>query len=352
MYFLKRRAILTTVSICALIVLCAVGAILLPRRNGVQYSENTTCFDTVSRIYSYADDSPAEFEGNCKMVWGLLEKYHKLLDIYNEYSGMNNLCTLNKCAGGDAIELDRELIDLLLWAKEMYTATDGEMNIMIGAVTSLWHDAREGGTALPDMTSLEEAALHTDIDMLEIDAEACTVRITDPSASVDVGAVGKGYATEMAAQLLCSLGADSYVLDIGGNIRCVGTKPGGEGWSVGITDPHDPARSAASIEISNMSCVTSGDYQRYFTVDGKKYHHIIDKDTLMPAEYFSSVTVICKSSALADTLSTALFCMSREDGLALISSLDLDIEVNVIWITADGQIHTTENAPMLDIDIK
>lgn len=346
MYFLKRRAILTTVSICALIVLCAIGAALLPRRSKVQYSENTTCFDTVSRIYSYAGDSSAEFEKNCDRVWELLGRYHKLLDIYNEYSGMNNLCTLNKCAGGDAIELDRELIDLLLCAKEMYTVTGGEMNIMIGAVTSLWHDARESGAALPDTASLEAAAMHTSIDLLEIDADTCTARITDPSASIDVGAVGKGYATEMAAELLQDLGADSYVLDIGGNIRCVGTKPSGEGWSVGITDPHDPASSAVSVSISDMSCVTSGDYQRYFTVNGKRYHHIIDKDTLMPAEYFSSVTVICESSVLADTLSTALFCMSREDGLALISSLDT--EVDAVWITADGQLHTTDGAPMLD----
>lgn len=347
---MKRRAILTTVSICALIVLCTTCAALLPRRSGVQYSENTTCFDTVSRIYSYAGDSSADFDKNCNKVWELLGKYHKLLDIYNEYSGMNNLCTLNRCAGGDAIVLDRELIDLLLCAKEMYCTTDGEMNIMIGAVTSLWHDAREAGTALPDIESLKAASEHTGIDLLEIDADACTARITDPSASVDVGAVGKGYATEKAAELLKSLGADSYVLDIGGNIRCIGTKPSGDGWSVGITDPSDPSESAASVRISDMSCVTSGDYQRYFTVEGKRYHHIIDKDTLMPAEYFSSVTVICESSALADTLSTALFCMSREDGIALISSLDT--EIHVIWITEDGQIHTTDGAPMLDIDVK
>ncbi len=342
--FLKKSSIGITVCICALVVIVALVPALIPHSDGVRYDENTTCFDTVSRIYCYADCSDDEFEESCRAVWDVLLRYHRLLDIYNEYSGMNNLCTLNENAGGDAVVLDRELIDFLLYAKEVYALTGGKTNVMIGALTSLWHDAREGGGYVPDAAELEAAAEHIGIELLEIDEVACTARITDSRARIDVGALGKGYATEAAAQLLEGRGVTSYVLNIGGNIRTVGQKPDGSDWSIGITDPRDVSKTAATVLISELSCVTSGDYQRYFTLNGTRYHHIIDTETLMPAEYFSSVTVICKDSALADALSTALFCMSHKDGLALVSSLDEKVEV--VWIDHDGVIYSTDGAPL------
>ena len=169
--------------------------------------------------------------------------------------------------------------------------------------------------------------------------EKNTVRRTDPRALIDVGAIGKGYATEKAAQYLESKGCTSYVLNIGGNIRIVGTKVNGDGWVTGIKNPLDPEIYAYYTKIADTSCVTSGDYERYFMVDNVKYHHIIDEETLMPAEYFSSVTIITKDSGLADTLSTALFCMSYEEGLELVESLD---GVEVLWIFKDGEQKTTD----------
>lgn len=294
-------------------------------------------FDTVSTIYSYSGDTEAEFSENCREIETILEKYHKLFDIYNEYDGINNLCTVNKNAGAKWTAVDSELIDFLLYAKELYYTTKGEMNIMMGSVLTLWHTARENN-ALPDETALIKASEFTSIDLLEIDEENSKVRITHPEASVDVGAVGKGYATEKAAAHLKNKGVSSYVLDIGGNIRTVGNKTDGNGWVTGIKDPHDTSKFAEKLTIANTSCVTSGDYERYVEKDGIRYHHIIDKDTLYPSTHFSSVTVICEDSGLADALSTALFCMSLEEGQKLISTLE---NVNVIWVTPTGEKHTT-----------
>jgi thiamine biosynthesis lipoprotein len=211
---------------------------------------------------------------------------------------------------------------------------------MMGAVLSLWHDAREAGNYIPSPEALAEASLHVSFDSLEIDENNNTVRITDKDARIDVGALGKGYATEMAARHLESKGATSYVLNIGGNIRTIGTKPDGSGWGTGIKDPKDPnANFIKKITISDISCVTSGDYERYFTVNKKKYHHIIDKDTLMPAEYFSSITILTKNSGLADALSTALFCMSYEDGMKLLESFE---NVDVLWVYPNGETKMTE----------
>ena len=301
-------------------------------------------FDTVSYVYDYAGDSAERFDKRSAEVSHILSEYHQLFDIYHEYSGRNNLCTLNKAAGGEALELDARLVDFLLYAREMYTLTNGEMNVMLGAVLRLWHDCREAASddpasaRIPTEEELEEAAKHTGIELLEIDAERNTVRITDPAASIDVGALGKGYAAERAAEYLESVGAFGYVLNIGGNIRCIGTRPDGSGWVTAVRDPLDEESYACSIRISDTACVTSGVYERFFTVKGERYHHIIDKDTLYPAAYFSSLTVVTHDSALADALSTALFCMSAEEGEALAQTLG---GVELLWIFPDGTTRST-----------
>ena len=303
-------------------------------------------FDTVSYVYSYAGDSQEAFENNCNAVSEILGSYHKLFDIYYEHSGVTNLCTINKNAGGEPLKVDRALIDFLLYAKELYTLTNGEMNVMMGALLRPWHDCRTAASedpknaSLPSDEVIAEAMKHIDFSSLEIDEENETVRITDPDASIDVGALGKGYATEKAAEYLKANGINGYVLNIGGNIRIIGTKTDGSGWLTGVKDPKNPNYAYASyITIANTSCVTSGDYERFFSVDGKQYHHVIDKDTGMPAAYFSSITIITENSGLADALSTALFCMSYEDGQALVASLS---GVDVLWIDQNGNQFMTE----------
>ncbi|MBR2382034.1 MAG: FAD:protein FMN transferase [Clostridia bacterium] len=337
------------ICVCILLGLLAIFLAVSPKSPQGQPSQdglkagtgvvNYALFDTVSYIYTYAGDTSETFDANCEEVWSILAEYHQLFDIYHEYSGINNLCTLNKNAGGDALEVSPKLIDFLLYAKELYVLTNGEMNIMMGAVLSLWHDAREAGNYIPSNEALEEASEHISFDCLEIDEVNNTVRITDKDARIDVGALGKGYATELAARHLEGKGVKSYVLNIGGNIRIIGTKTDGSGWGTGIKNPENPSTYIKKITISDTSCVTSGDYERYITVGGKKYHHIIDKDTLMPAEYFSSVTIITKNSGLADALSTALFCMSYADGLDLIQSIE---NVEVLWVFTDGTTEMTE----------
>ena len=304
-----------------------------------------TYFDTVSYVYDYAGDSAERFEDRSAEVSHILLEYHQLFDIYHEYSGVTNLCTVNKNAGGEPLEVDRKLIDFLLYAREMYELTDGEMNVMLGAVLRLWHEAREAAgedpknAAIPGEDALREAYAHTGIELLEIDEEHCTVRIADPAASIDVGALGKGYATERAAEYLESVGAEGYVLNIGGNIRCIGDRPSGTGWVTAIRNPEgDDQGYACKIRIRDTACVTSGVYERYFTVKGQRYHHIIDRDTLYPAAYYASLTVVTRDSALADALSTALFCMPVEQGMELAESIG---GVELLWIFPDGSMQQT-----------
>ncbi len=340
--------------ITAMLALCIALIPLCSCRGGTEKIEPQSVtyynfFDTVSVIYSYKGDSREEFAENCTRVYGVLERYHRLFDIYYEYSGINNIRTINKNAGIAPVKVDEDLIDFLLYAKGVYTLTDGRTNIAMGSVLRLWHDCREealedpDSARIPSEAELAEAAMHTDIDKLVIDVSAGTVYLADSEMSLDVGAIGKGYAAERAAEALDS---DLYVLDIGGNIRMLGYKTGSTGWTVGITDPDRTSGRAyiCELEAADTSLVTSGDYERYYTVGGVNYHHVIDPETNMPSEYFASVSVLTDDSGFADALSTALFCMSYEDGLALIERLESSGkgEIEAIWVTRDGVLLKTD----------
>lgn len=340
-----------TISITALLSLssCIGGETEYPTRGKtISY----TYFNTVSTITVCGEVSDEAFDAYVSEAEKLLSYYHKLFDIYYDYSGVNNLRLINQKAGIEPVEVDSELIDFLLYCKDLYTLTGGETNVMMGAVLKIWHNYREDAeydpreAAVPEAEHLKRAAEHTSIDSLVIDKDAGTVYISDPEASLDVGAIGKGYATEKLYDKLVSMGADHVALNIGGNIRTIGLKPDGEAWLTGLTNPDKSADDfAARLDLEETACVTSGNYERYYTVDGVQYHHIIDPDTLMPARYFSSVTIITEDSGLADALSTALFCMSYEEGLALVKSIG---GVDVIWIDLEYNLVKTDGIVLAD----
>lgn len=332
--------------VCALLAVCLLCALLPscgesePQLN--KYSAYSfDWFDTQSVITGYAESQEA-FDAIANEALALLGEYHRLYDIYHRYDGMENLCTINDLTDGAhrTVTVDQRIIDLLTYAREMHDKTDGMVNVAMGSVLKLWHDYRTVGmgdvanASLPPMDKLTEAAGHTDIEKMVIDEENRTVTLTDPAMRLDVGAIAKGYATEQVARWLEAQGVTGWLLNVGGNVRAVGKKPDGSPWTVGLENPEDTSADyLAYLQVTNEALVTSGSYQRYYIVDGKSYHHIIHPDTLMPAEGYLSVSVICPDSGMGDALSTALFCMSIEDGKALIASLE---DVAVSWMTADG----------------
>lgn len=297
-------------------------------------------FDTAATITGYAE-SRAAFDEIADVALAELGEYHRLYTIYNRYEGLENLRTINDLKDGEhrTVTVDRRVIDLLLYAKELYTLTGGKMNIAMGSVLSIWHDYREEGrddpanAELPPTELLLAAAEHTDIANLVIDEEACTVTLTDPKMKLDVGAIAKGYAVEMVAQSMEKRGVTGFLLNVGGNVRAVGAKPDGSSWTAGIEDPLGESSYISYLALTTQALVTSGSYQRYYIVDGKNYHHIIDPATLMPAEGFVSVSILTPHSGQGDGLSTALFCMSIDEGLALVESL-ADTEAQ--WVFPDG----------------
>ena len=294
-------------------------------------------FDTVTEITAFGE-TDEESDRITDEIENILKEYHRLADIYNEYSGTNNLCTVNKKAGKEPVAVSEKLLDLMEYGKEVYSLTCGETNIAFGAVTKLWHDAAEDGNRLPEENELKEAAKHCNIEDIVIDRQNGTLFLKDEKMSVDMGAVAKGYACELAARYLEQEGKTGYALNLGGNLRVTGKKPDGEFWTAGIQNP-DLLSDQGYINVvylKQYALVTSGSYMRYFTVEGKTYNHIIDPDTLYPKNDFKSVSVLCGNSALADVLSTALFNMSLEEGNKLISSME---NVYAVWVDKDGKVH-------------
>ena len=249
---------------------------------------------------------------------------------------------------------DDQSTQMLELAQTMYDTTGGKLNIALGSVLNIWHNYREAAEShqneadntLPTQEELEAAAQHCDINDLVIDEKAKTVYLSDPEMSLDVGSVGKGYAVEMVCRAAEARGLTSALVSVGGNLRAIGTKPDGSQWTGGVEDPWNASEVytntnsifGSPINMSDLALVTSGDYQRYFVVDGKRYHHIIDPDTLWPAAYYNGVTVLCPDSGMADCLTTALFCMPLEEGQKLVESLD---GVEAMWCTPDKQATTS-----------
>ena len=237
-------------------------------------------FDTVSYIYDYSGGTNEQFDEVCRGVEYELKTCHELFDIYNTYAGVTNLKTVNDSAGKGPVKVNHRIIDLLEDAIELYELTDGNVNVMMGSVLSIWHKHRSEGVSLPDMDALVTANAHTSIENLVIDRENMTVEITDPEASLDVGAIAKGFTAELIYNMLAERGICGYAINLGGNLRTVGTKPDGSGWLSGVQNPDKNAADpyVAKLTISDSALVTSGVYERYYTVDGVQYHHIINKE--------------------------------------------------------------------------
>ena len=327
------RKIITIALILCLLCGCAAPA----QKNLTIYEASyLTLFDTVTIIKGPAE-SQAEFASVAQQLHDEMLRLHQLFDIYHDYEGLNNLKTVNDMAGIQPVQVDSAVIELLTDCKDYYELTGGRVNVAMGSVLKLWHEARSDGledianARLPDMEALKEAARHTDIESIVIDEAASTVYISDPEVRLDVGAIAKGWAAQRAAEKA----PKGYLMSVGGNVCATGPKSEGNPWVIGVRDPDGAADDYLhTLYVEHGSLVTSGDYQRTYMVDGKFYHHIIDPDTLMPSTYWRSVTILCDDSGLADALSTALFLMDREAGQQLLTQSGAE----AMWVDGDGEI--------------
>ncbi len=315
-------------------------------------SEFPELFDIYTTVVGYAKNQK-EYDKYSKIVYDEILKLHQFFDIYHDYDGVNNIKTINDNAGVAPVKVGAEIIDLLEFSVAAPSHEDGgAVFVTIGPVLKIWHEYRDIGSIdtenakIPTMEELKEAAKKTNISGLVINKEQGTVFLKEKGMSLDVGAVAKGYAAQKAIDAAIAAGAESLLINMGGNVVTHGRPmtEEKERWSIAIQDPKEDESGKTAIMdtiyVNDSAIVTSGDYQRYYFVDGKRYNHIIDPDTLMPAEKYAAVTILCKDSAGGDLLSTQLFIRGIENpaSKALIEKFGAE----VLLVHHDGTIEATD----------
>lgn len=305
-------------------------------------------FDTITTFTAYCKNEE-EFNKYKDLVDKRMAEYHKLFNSYDKFENVNNFTTINENAGKEKVKVDQKIIDIIKEGKKWYKETDGDIDIAYGRVLKIWLDLREAyekdkkSVKLPSEQELEEAGKHKNIDAIEVDEKNKTVYINDKDVQIDIGGIGKGYATELIKRELKEKGLKTGILSVGGDVAIIGKNPTRKSglFKIAIKDPSlsEIHPYACVVAVDNTSVVTSGDYERYFELNGKRYHHIIDPKTNYPSTKFKSVSVITDDIAQADALSTALFIKDLKEGKKLAEKY----KAAAYWIDQDGNTFKTDN---------
>jgi|LSQX01.1.fsa_nt_gb thiamine biosynthesis lipoprotein len=316
-----------SLTIVLLGLLILTGCTSKPEYQRYQADTSTSGFDTKITLMAYTT-SESEFTKYFDRMKELYYEYNILFDKYNNYEGINNLKTINDMAGKEAVEVDQRIIDTLVLSREEFDNNKGKFDITMGSVLSIWHDYREDGLIanysnepgeVPPLEMLQESKECTGWDLVEIDDEKNTVYLTKDCASLDLGGLAKGYATQEIMDILAEEGLTHFSINAGGNVKVYDLKPDGSGWNIAVGEPSliviDQYADILRIN-EELSIVASGDYQRYYIgPNDETYHHLIDPDSLFPLHHFRKVTVVMEDSTYADMYSTVLFLLPYEEGV-------------------------------------
>ena len=320
----KRLTALLSASILLL-----SGCSGLPRERSQTYTD--TLFDTVISVQIFDSVDEDVLEG-CEK---LCKKYDSMFSNKIEDSEISRI----NSAGGNPVEVSKETIKLIKKGIYYSEMSDGVFDITIAPVSNLW-DFKAETPLVPSPEAIAEAVSHVNFENIIIRDN--TVKLTDPHAGIDLGAIAKGYIADRIKDYLEEEGVRHAMINLGGNVLAMGSKLDGSDYNIGIQEPFDETgEPITSVKISDKSVVTSGIYQRYFKADGKIYHHILDPNTGYPCENnLYSVTILTDSSLTADALSTTCFLLGYDRGMKLINQLD---NVDAVFITNDNQIHYSKN---------
>ena len=311
------------------------SALLLTGCSGAKSSTQTDqdltytdmLFDTVIKIQILDPADESILDGLKK----LCEKYDTMFSATNTDS---ELYKLNH-ANGQPFTVSSETANLIQEGIHYSELSGGAFDLTIEPVSALW-DFKADKPTVPSSDAIAQAVSH--VDYTKVDIQDNTVTLEDPEASIDLGAIAKGYIADQVKTYLKKQGIKHAIINLGGNVDVIGTKPDGSKYNIGIQKPFDESGEAiTSVQLKDQTVVTSGIYERYFKKNGKLYHHILDPRTGYPCENnLYSVSIITDSSTKADALSTTCFLLGYEKGMELIQSMD---GVEAIFITDDEKVH-------------
>jgi len=262
----------------------------------------------------------------------------RIESVISEWQPNSEISLVNKNAGIKPLKVSNELFGLVKRSRKVSDLTNGAFDISWAAARNLW---KFDGTmkSLPDKTTLDSIANLINYQNVILNDSAQTIFLKNRGMAIGMGAIGKGYAANRAKTIMQKMGVANGIVIAGGDLITWGSPSEGKNWPIGIADPKDPTKSVAWFEIGEAAVVTSGDYEHYAVIDGKRYGHIIDPRTCFPVEGLHSVTIICPDAEIADALSTSVFVLGKEKGLSLVNQLK---GVECVIIDLDGNLYSSK----------
>ncbi|MEO5893500.1 MAG: FAD:protein FMN transferase [Ferruginibacter sp.] len=289
-----------------------------------------------------AGEGDEAFAGKCmESAISEIQRIERLLTTFDESSQTN---LINRNAGITPVKVDKEVIDLISRSKRISEITQGAFDISYGAIDKrLWNFDKDM-TTLPDRETARLLVKHINYKNILINDDAQTVFLKDKGMRIGFGGIGKGYAAERAKDVLQKNGVESGIVNAAGDLTTWGYQPGGKPWTIGIANP-DKVRDAFSwMNITDMSVATSGNYEKFVVINGKKYSHTIDPRTGLPVQGIKSVTIISPNAEIADAMATPVMVMGIRTGLNMINQIK---GIGCIIVDELDTIHTSTNINIL-----
>lgn len=269
-----------------------------------------------------------------------IEEVKRIEEILSTFRDSSQANKINRFAGIKPVKVDEEVLLLIERSNKISALTDGAFDITYGSLDKSFWNFDLNMTTLPDKeTALKTIGLINYRDLI-INKEESTVMLKNKGMRIGFGGIGKGYAADRAKQVLQSLGIKSGIVNAAGDLVTWGRQVNGSPWTIGIADPDQSDRPFSSLNISNMAIATSGNYEKYVMINGKRYSHTIDPKTGFPVSGIKSVSIICPSAELADALATPVIVMGVRVGLNLINQLN---QVGCVIIDDLDKVYTSKN---------
>lgn len=269
-------------------------------------------------------------------VFTEFDRLDHLLSVWKEGS---DILAINAAAGDHPVKVSPDTIEVLSTARQVSEWTNGLFDVTFGALSDVWKFDQDQDDSVPSAEAIAKRLPLIDYRKLLVDQQAGTVFLQGKGMRAHVGGIGKGYAVEKAAAIIRAAGLKDFSIQAGGDLYVGGVR-GDRPWRLGIADPRAPDGAIfAKVELSDATFSTSGDYERFFIKNGVRYHHIVDPRTGQPARLSRSVTIVAKRPAIADGLSTGVFLLGPEAGMALVEKLP---DVEAVIVGADNRVHVSK----------
>lgn len=282
-------------------------------------SPNKIVMNTIARVIAVAPDEKTARQG----IEAAFEKIYRVEKLMNRYDPKSQLSQVNRLAAKEPVKVDRELFDILRQSVYYGKLSDGAFDITVGPLVDLWRKCAEANS-MPTDEQLAEVKKIIGCNKLILDSNDLSVRFTIQGVSLDLGAIAKGFAADIAAAEMKKTGAIGGLIDLGGQIGCFGTTEKKGKWIIGVRNPakSEDSKIIARLALSDAAVSTSGNYERFYKIGDRHFSHIFNPATEKSADQLTSVTIIASNGVQADALSTAVSVMGAEKGLELIEKTE------------------------------